>query len=197
MLNQDLIDLIIKPENLPWALEIEAAMWDAKTQLLRRFWRAVAQGLEARLAELNLATLFHIAGSQKFEADPRTNYDGVCLVERAVLQDRPHLRLGVFHEDKMIFPGAAFSHQQSHPNPNSEVHDLCHDLPEQWRDSSDWWVGWYDPGHRSNSDEFLRKLAQDAGAVADSMTEELAVILRDHCKAITDANRALQAAPMT
>ena len=150
MPNQDLVDLIVQPLNFPWTLEIEAAMWDAKSHLLRRFWRAVAQALEAKLAKSGLGNVFRTDGLSRFERDPRANYDGVFLVENGVLPDRAHVTLGVFHEDKRIFPGVAFSHQQPNPSPLSEVRALCQALPEHWRNPNDWWVGCDDPGYRSD-----------------------------------------------
>ncbi len=167
MPNQDLIDLIVKPENLPWASEIEAAMSDAKTHLLRSFWAAIGGALEARLSALGLATAFRIEGRSRFEKDPRTNYDGVFLVETWILSHQTHLELGVFHEDKRIFPGVAFSHEQANPSPLSEVRALTAALPEHWQNPSGWYVGLYDPGYRSDARDFLLKLAQDTKAVAE------------------------------
>ena len=182
MPNQGLIDLIVKPENLPWALEIEAAMSDAKTHLLRTFWAAIGDALEARLSALGLATAFRIEGSSRFERDPRTN--------------RAHVQLGVFHEDKKIFPGVAFSHRQPYPSPLSEVRALTEVLPEHWRNSNDYWVGYHDLGYRMDAPDFLQKLAQDAMAIAQSLTEQLADVLRNQFERVRNADRALQTSPM-
>jgi hypothetical protein len=197
MASQDLIDLIIKPENIPWALEIEAAMLDAKTQLLRGFWRAVKQALRDLLADLNLTTEFRVEGFKQFEGNPGTKYDGVFLIENAISSDRAHLQLGIFHDEQdEVCPGLKISRLQQDPGSLTEISTLAQALPEHWRrDPSDWWVGYEHTGYTLESHEFLRKLAQDPYAVAASMTQDLAVILRDQIDRIRSADRALQAAP--
>jgi hypothetical protein len=123
----------------------------------------------------------------------------VFLVENGISRDRAYIKFGVFHEDKMIFPGVCYSQPQPNPSPLSEVRELCQAPPESWRDLSDWWVGWSKPGpdHGPDLRGFLCNLAKDANAVAESMAEELVDILRKHLEVVRDANRALQAAQAT
>jgi hypothetical protein len=201
MPKQDILDLIVQPENLPWALEIEKAMWEAKTQLLRRFWRAVADVFQEWLREAKLADAFRIDGLGELESDPRKKDSGVCLVENAVAVDRPHVRLGVWYNnaDGDICPGIAFSHRQPlHPHHLDEVRRLGEALPNNWKgdpSSNEWWLGYYDMGYRHNFGQFLEKIAQDSNGLARSMTEELFDLLKNHRDLVTAANTALQGAP--
>jgi hypothetical protein len=144
-----------------------------------------------------MTSAFCVEGLTRFEKDPRTNYDGVFLVETGILSHRTHVQLGVFHEDKKIFPGVAFSHPQPYPNPLTEVRALTEVLPEHWRNSNDYWVGYHDLGYRMDAPDFLQKLAQDAKAIAQLLTEQLADVLRNHLELVRNADRALQTSPMT
>jgi len=173
MPNQDLVDLIVRPENFPLAFDIEQAMEDAKAKLLRRFWRSVARVLETRIVELKLSGSFNVDGFRRLERDPRANGAGVYLVENNILPERAHLQIGVFNEGPATFPGIRFSREQTRLHPLQEVHAVCQALPEDLRGLSNWWVGWDRVVYGMDPRDFLCKIATDADTIAESITEDL------------------------
>ncbi len=194
MPNQDIIEFL-KPENFSCAWEIAWAMEEAKNQLLQLFWRGVARALKTRIAELNLADVFHIDGKDRREKNPRTAGDGVFLVRRGISPDRQHLQIGVFYENQKLYAGMTCSKADPDPGSLPEVQAVCRVLPGHWKKDRGIWVGYENPSHNLYDPAFWMKLVQGSDEVAKSTIEQLMDVLRER-DLLSSADKALQAVPL-
>jgi hypothetical protein len=193
MADKELIDLIMKPENIIYAWDIYDCMGSAEKALYLRFWDGVETSLVDSLKKLNLDGSWRVNRIGDIENRPSDN--NRIEVARIEAHGLTHLYLTIIVESKRIYGGIAFSVKQPHPHPKPQIRALRDLLPTSWKGSESWWIGYYDTSYQMPSRDLLRDLAGDVISVVQPMTDALMEILKVHLPAVIAADDALRAVP--
>jgi len=197
MQNQELIDLIIKPENIHCAWDIADAISSAENQLRCRFWCAIAESIKNELANAVHATGWVVAGLEETCRNTTKSDAGVYLTA-GTAPNSAALRIGVWQEGKHVFHGVGFTRASANPNPLGEkLEALRAELPEEWRrnEMNSHWMGWCWTPYYTDSREFLFSVLTDAETTAQAVTETVIGVLRNQSlwRQVVETNNALSA----
>jgi hypothetical protein len=192
MPNQELIDVIIKPENIHCAWDIADAINDVNNRLRCNFWYAVAESLKKGLANAAHARGWVVAGLEETCRNPNKTDAGVYFTA----PNSAALRVGVWQESKHVFNGVGFTTKQPDPHPLQEkLEALQGVLPEGWRKNAlnSSWIGWAWTPVFTESREFLFSALTDADTLAQAVAGPVIGVLSDQARwqRIVEANNVL------
>lgn len=199
MPNQELIDLIIKPENICCAWDIADVIPEVNNRLRCGFWRAVAERLNKELAGAPHAMGWIVAGLEETCCNPNTADVGVYLTSSTAVAT---LRVGVWQAlsrgGMRVFHGVGFGARQPDPHPlNERLESLRSVLPDAWRSNAmnSNWIGWSWTNQNTDSREFLLSALTDADTLVQSVTTTVIGVLRSSAswQRFVDTNHALGA----
>ena len=179
MPNQELVDLIVRPENIYCAWDIADAVPEVNDRLRCKFWGAVAERLGKELANTAYATGWVVAGLEEACRNPTKTDVGVYLT---AAPNSVALRIGAWQEPRHVFHGVGFGTKQADPHPlRDKLEALRSALPEEWRKSgmNSTWMGWCWTPFYTDSREFLFSALTDPDTMARAVTETVISVLRN------------------
>ena len=157
-------------------------MSDVEANLYSRFWKYLETSISEELSELGVASTWSVRLIESPRASFGNRYQGIDML-RSAASGENRLNLAIYLNGSVLLCGVGFCKQQP----------LRLVLPPDWRGPDDWWIGYYDFGHRLPSRPFLLDVAADVVSVGQPLVDSLIAVLKDHADVVIAADMALQA----
>jgi hypothetical protein len=204
--NQELIDLLKKPDNILCTLEISEEVENVKNDLRLSFWEQIDSDLRRRLNETGFAAAWSVCGLDDLRKDPRKSATkGIYLISNDVPRAGTQLQLGVWQESGpgRILYGIYFPTEQTVPHLLRQVNELLKGLklsqewtfPEAQKPGK--WLCWQYADIDTSSRDFFIATASSNVTLTQPVTDTLFDLLLKHRELIQSASRALSGSETT